>query len=188
VVCPVCEHVQESGTECEVCGRRLAGATPTPEASSPLEGLERTALQEGAGAGAGPPAPPVEGFEPSRFEPAAAAPAGEPGPPDGWLERTAAPEVQTATEPLEVERSTAERPRQRPGDAVPRPPPTCRYCRTPAVPGDAFCGCCGMKLPLERPAAASTAAPAGVPCRGCGILVTGPVCPACGARRREAEG
>jgi len=42
-VCPLCEHVQETGYECDVCGRRLA-ADPAGEAvpASPLEGLELT--------------------------------------------------------------------------------------------------------------------------------------------------
>jgi hypothetical protein len=42
-VCPLCEHVQESGHECDVCGRRPA---EVPEdgapAASPLEEIEPT--------------------------------------------------------------------------------------------------------------------------------------------------
>jgi hypothetical protein len=42
-LCPLCEHVQESGRECDVCGRGLA-ADPVGEAepAARLEGLEPT--------------------------------------------------------------------------------------------------------------------------------------------------
>lgn len=56
----------------------------------------------------------------------------------------------------------------------------CRYCRTPAFPGEAFCGHCGMRLPaIAGPQA--TALEARV-CRDCGTPLSGEACPACGVR------
>jgi rubrerythrin len=56
----------------------------------------------------------------------------------------------------------------------------CRYCRTPGLPGEAFCAHCGMRLPAI---AGAQAAEVDVRlCRDCGTPVRGGSCPACGAR------
>jgi hypothetical protein len=77
---------------------------------------------------------------------------------------------------------------ERSGEGIPGDAPTavpaivvCRYCRTPALPGERVCGRCGMRLPVfdRAPEDASTAA--GRRC-SCGVWVTGSVCPTCGAR------
>lgn len=69
-----------------------------------------------------------------------------------------------------------------PGDAPTAVPAvvTCRYCRTPALPGDRVCGRCGMRLPVFEREPEGEAAPPRV-CT-CGTVVTGSLCPNCGAR------
>ena len=57
----------------------------------------------------------------------------------------------------------------------------CRYCRTPALPGEAFCAHCGMRLPaIAGPQA--TALEEVRLCRNCGTPVPGEACPACAVR------
>ena len=56
----------------------------------------------------------------------------------------------------------------------------CRYCRTPALPGEAFCAHCGMRLPvIPGPQAAALEVRL---CRDCGTPLRGESCPACGVR------
>jgi hypothetical protein len=62
------------------------------------------------------------------------------------------------------------------------PLPTCRYCRTPAAPGERICGRCGMRLSVAIPATAVTG-PKDRLC-SCGTPVTRAICPACGARNQ----
>ncbi|HTN53027.1 MAG TPA: hypothetical protein VML50_11530 [Anaeromyxobacter sp.] len=178
IVCPVCEHPQSSGAECELCGHRLAGG----EASAP-------------------PVPLVEGLEPTRLEPVDAQEERLPdlevtrhlpvplAPPDALealdLEPTGASPVDVAAEALpDLERTAAELP----GDG-PTPLATvtiCRYCRTPAGPGERICSRCGMRLPVE--AVPGTAAPTeeGPRLCSCGTPVRGSRCAACGARLPDA--
>jgi len=176
-VCPVCEHEQREGSECEVCGKPLAGAAGAPAAMPRLLELEPTLLDYVAG-----PAPePVEGLEPNargvqEFS-------GQVEPP-AWLERTgheASPEV--PVEAMEVERlAPAELPEQDPGPQRPR----CRYCQTEWSPGQAFCQRCGMRLPAVR--AQEGGEPEPSRCSQCGGPARGEVCPGCGARLQAEEG
>src|SRR5512140_1860079 len=53
VVCPVCEHTQAAGAECELCGHRLHVSLDADQPVVTMEGLEST-LQPTA------PAPPPE--------------------------------------------------------------------------------------------------------------------------------
>ncbi|HEY7726467.1 MAG TPA: hypothetical protein VH880_14115 [Anaeromyxobacteraceae bacterium] len=175
-VCPVCEHHQPSGDDCEVCGKRLAGTGASPSAIAAIEGLEPTA------------ASPVEvapdriaELEPTRLESGGDA---APGAAAGWIEETRARPVAAAVEPVpDLERHRAEAlPDDRPD---PPSPATCRYCRAPAAPGDRICGRCGMKLPVfdARRIAAELA---GMLCRDCGARGEGPRCRRCGARMVSA--
>jgi hypothetical protein len=177
ITCPVCEHAQGVGPECEVCGRLLEeGPGSGLAVAPPLEGLEPTGL---AGA-LDVPAEPVPGLEPTRLEGW-----GDPPPetvPD--LEATRAPPVEVAAEPLaDLEPTFAA-----PIDEGPAPllaTVICRYCRTEAAPGERRCGRCGMRLPVPL-----SAAPAGLDrphalC-SCGTPVTRSICPACGARTATA--
>lgn len=177
ITCPVCEHQQAAGSECEVCGRHLAEGRGTDAPVAPLEGLEVTSLDP-AGAGAVPAAP-LEGLEVTRFEPAEAPLLAEVVP---ELEQTLAAPVEVVAEPVpDVERVQA---------GLPEDLPTllplvvvCRYCRTEAGPGERICGRCGMRLPLPPAAAQGPGGVGGEPRRcSCGVPVTRSVCPACGAR------
>ncbi|HYD39745.1 MAG TPA: hypothetical protein VEB43_02865 [Anaeromyxobacter sp.] len=176
VVCPLCEHPQAGGTECEVCGRRLPGAPAAEGAIPPLEGLEPTLAPAAADA----PAMAVPDLQVNAYAPVDAAWA-DPVPD---LEPTPAAPVDVSVEPLPgMDRAM---------DGLPADGPTpypavvlCRYCRTEAAPGERICGRCGMRLPavaLVQPP------PADEPLRTCtcGVPVRGPRCPSCGARTPSA--
>ncbi|HEX9051036.1 MAG TPA: hypothetical protein VF841_10925 [Anaeromyxobacter sp.] len=171
IVCPVCEHAQPQGGECEVCGKRLVEGSDGAAAVARLDGLEPTRAE-----GVEAPVEPIGALEPTAHAPARDAPA-EPV----LLERTRVDPVEVAVEPIpDVERI---------GDTIPEDARTevplfvtCRYCRAEAMPGERVCGRCGMRLPdFGGPAPAAEAA--GRQC-GCGAIVRGGgMCPSCGARR-----
>jgi hypothetical protein len=175
ITCPVCEQPQAEGAECLVCGRPLgavgaAGAEPPVE---PLEGLETTAAEAGAVTGEGGPLP---GLEPTRLA-AGDAMAVDPMP---ELEATLAAPVEAPGDPVPDLEPTAAAPSSDGRTELPLFP-VCRYCRTPAGPGEKLCGRCGMQLGGLVPPGA---APPGTGLRlcSCGTPIAGPTCPACGAR------
>jgi hypothetical protein len=176
IVCPVCEHEQVQGAECEVCGRRLAaGVSAEDLAIPPVEGLEPTRQ-----APADVPEEPVLELEPTRHAPVAAPPDATPD-----LEATCAAPVDVVVAPVpDVERTAP------PDEDLPTVVPafpTCRYCRTPAMPGERLCSRCGMRLPIVTERAASPDGDPSVPptCT-CGTLLRpgAALCPTCGARIR----
>jgi hypothetical protein len=173
IVCPVCEHPQSSGAECEVCGKRLAAPGAALPTVAPVEGLEPTRHP-----GAAPIAGELfAGLEPTGHAAVEVAPE-LPVP----IEATAMPPVDVLAEEIpDLERTEA---------ALPDPPTplpalvTCRYCRTPAMPGERICSRCGMRLPVV---AGVTRDPVVAPRRcGCGAAVRGPRCASCGARAEYA--
>lgn len=169
IVCPVCEHPQPQGAECDVCGKKLLHGAAAIPSVPPVEGLEPTRL-----APADVDAEALPGLEPTLHDPADAV--HEPAPD---LDDGRAGPVDVSVEPVpDVERTAAEIP----GDAATAVPAfaTCRYCRTPALPGERICARCGMRLPVFEPSAAEAPAPSRR-CT-CGAVVTGPLCPSCGAR------
>lgn len=175
IVCPVCEHPQAQGAECEVCGKRLvAGVSAAELAIPPVEGLEPTGH---APVDAPPDA--IAGLEPTLHAPEDA-PATDPTP-DLEATRAAPVDVEVAPAP-DVERTAAEIP----GDLPTMLPAfvTCRYCRTPAMPGERLCGRCGMRLPvLGEPAAGENADAAPRMCTcGTAVRADAALCPSCGAR------
>ena len=177
IVCPVCEHPQQAGSECEVCGRHLVEGRGTDAPVAPLEGLELTTLDPGGAAP--PPSLPIAELEETRFE-AAELPLLAELVPD--LEQTRAEAVEVVVDPTpDVERVLAGLP-----DDGPTPLPlvvVCRYCRTEAGPGDKLCARCGMRLSAPRVAPdAAAGAPGGPLLCSCGTPVTRSRCPACGAR------
>jgi hypothetical protein len=176
IVCPMCEHVQPEAGECEVCGKRLAGPGGGDAARvERIEGLEPTAHDAAAALASTP----VDGLEPT-----AHAPAGAVAPTPVEVEPTRAAPLDVDAPAMDgVERTAA----GIPGD-VPTPFPvfvSCRYCRAPALPGERICGRCGMRLPIVAGTRGEAAAHAGSVC-GCGALVRGRTCPACGARPTPA--
>jgi hypothetical protein len=176
IVCPVCEHAQPQGAECDLCGKRLvAGVSEADLAIPVVDGLEPTLC---------PPADAVEEKMPE-LEPtlrgAGDATFVEDRTPD--LEATRAAPVDVDSPPApDLERTQA---------GIPDDPPTlvpevavCRYCRTPASPGDRLCARCGVRLPVPPAAAgAGRGGPAPRVC-SCGTTVRpdASLCPSCGAR------
>ncbi len=173
IVCPVCEHPQPTGAECEVCGKRLAAGSAGAPAVPLMAGLEPT-LHEAA------PVPPPTVIR--ELEPTAHGPVTEVrvDPTPGVEPTRAAPvDVDVAPAPG-IERTEAGIPEDA-RTAVPALV-VCRYCRTTAMPGERICTRCGMRLPVFDAPASAEAAPEGRRC-SCGAFVTRGLCPVCGARR-----
>ncbi len=180
IVCPVCEHQQAQGAECDVCGKRLVlGVTAADLAIPAVDGLEPT-LHAPAAAVAGER---VAELEPTLHDPAPARAAiPDDHTPDLEATRAAPVDVVVETTP-DLERTAAEVP-----DDAPTSLPafvTCRYCRTPAMPGERLCGGCGMRLPVFPGASGVAAAAAALRICSCGTTLRDGVslCPNCGARR-----
>lgn len=174
IACPVCEHQQADGAECEVCGRSLVSLGAVDAPVTPLEGLEPTLAAPEPFAGVGEAMP--------ELEPTLQASPGEVALERvAELEPTAAAPVEAAGEPVpDLEPTSA------PASLDPRTElpaiPVCRYCRTPAGPGQRSCARCGMQLPVGPvPGAPARAGPR---LCGCGTPITRSTCPACGARNK----
>jgi hypothetical protein len=179
IVCPVCEHPQAQGVECDVCGKRLvAGLSDADLAIPTVEGLEPTLL------------PPVDAeeermpdLEPTLRGRTDALP--DDVTPD--LEATRAPPVDVDSPPApDIERTT---------DGIPDDAPTlvpevvlCRYCRTPAAPGERMCARCGVRLPVIPTTLGVPDQDAAEHLRVCTCGTTvrpdAALCPSCGARLR----
>ncbi len=171
IVCPVCEHPQDQGAECEVCGKRLAhGPTAADLAIPPVDGLEPTLHAPSVAAAEDR----IAELEPTRHAAAVDLPDVMPD-----FEATRAAPVDVDVESTPDLEPTSE---GIPGDAPTALPPiaVCRYCRTPAMPEERICSRCGMRLPLLGVAAAE--APAAVRICSCGTAIRGSLCPTCGAR------
>jgi hypothetical protein len=179
ITCPLCEHQQARGDECEACGKKLTGPGAGAVPVARLDGLEPTALFEGP---ASVPLDAVPGLEPTRHEVADAAEA-----PALTIEPTLAAPVEVVIEMTPGLEPTAEDLAPDDAPAGPAPAPICRYCRTPAFPGEVICGRCGMKLPLlaARPAASGTELPPETRCHACGTMSPGSVCSGCGTLLRR---
>jgi hypothetical protein len=177
IVCPVCEHAQPQGAECDLCGKRLVvGLSDADLAIPAVDGLEPTLR---------PPADAVE-ERMAELEPtlrgAGDATFVEDPTPD--LEATHAAPVDVDAPPVpDVERIQ---------DGIPDDPPTpvpevvvCRYCRTPAAPGERLCARCGVRLPVPSGVAgAGGGDPVHLRVCTCGTSVRpdASLCPSCGAR------
>jgi hypothetical protein len=176
VICPMCEHAQEPGGECILCGRRLLDVGASDEPIPRMGDLDPTRLEISVA----PSMDRIEGLEPTLLDvPAAAAPE-EPPP---WIERTARdPVAAEALEPLAIERTCSAREDAPPRDLLELP--ICRYCRTPASPGEVFCARCGLKVDVYTGGTGgSVNSHADVRrCRFCGAAATGEACPSCGTR------
>lgn len=172
IVCPVCEHRQEQGAECGVCGKKLLhGAAAVPYVPL-VEGLEPTghgAVDAGSER--------MGEIEATRFgDVGEVAFDSTPG-----IEETRAAPVDVSVEPIaDVERTTA----GIPGDAPTALPAfvVCRYCRTQGMPGERICSRCGMRLPFVESAAAAGGPEAEDRTCSCGAKVRGGRCGNCGAR------
>jgi hypothetical protein len=172
-ICPLCEHVQVGGAECEVCGRLLGAAVAGPAEVATLPELVPTALTAGAEAAGAP----LELLETTAFA-WPSAPAAERM---ADLEGTLAAPVEVTddrTPDIEATRLTPV------DDAVELLAlgVTCRYCQAEALPGEVLCVRCGVRLPVPLAPELSSAAGQAALC-SCGAPVRGSICPQCGARR-----
>jgi hypothetical protein len=187
VVCPVCEHPQASGIECEVCGKRFGAAPEAPVAIARIPELEATAVV--ASNAPAPPTAPIPDLERTRANTTPEVPV-VPIPDLVRTRLNTAPEVPAAPMPgLESHAAAPVGPRT----AAPTGVVTCRYCRNVQAKG-LLCERCGMRLPkVARPggeadAAAAASAkkkddpvivrhecgvktPAGDRCTSCGVFV-----------------
>lgn len=140
MICPVCEHQQAFGVECEVCGKDLGGLGdlgPPPVMEQTIEGLEVTRV-ESVGEVA------IERIGELEVTHHAAVQVATEVTPD--LEQNA----QAAVGEVAVERVPDLAVDRVPSDGsrtpMPQGPVTCRYCRNVQASGS-LCDRCGMKLP-----------------------------------------
>lgn len=176
IVCPVCEHSQISGAECEVCGKRLAVPAAAVPVVAPVEGLEPTLHPS-----VDTPVERVADVEPTRHAPSRLAPElGADRVADLDSGRAAPVDVVAETTP-DLERTASALP-----DGPTAVPSfvTCRYCRTPAMPGERLCSRCGMRLPdFGVGAGAGERSPGEVKLCTCGAQpMADGRCPSCGVR------
>jgi hypothetical protein len=155
--CALCENVQPAGEACEVCGHPFPPGERVETPVDPLPDLEPTGLPPAGAIGASEV---VEGLEATVLDPVQVVA----GAIEGLLP-TAAEGIPDDAPAGEAEASV------------------CRYCRTAAFPGEAFCAHCGMRLP--RVTGAATPLLELVLCTDCGTPVRGETCPACGVRARR---
>lgn len=184
-VCPVCEHQQQAGLECEVCGKDLSaqaglGGLPPPP-PVPIErvaGLEVTVPDRVGDVG-------VERFaelELNRFAKVDVAPDRTPD---------VEPSAQAPVGDVRVEPLTDFAADRAPDDGVRTAAPsgqvTCRYCKNVQQAGT-VCERCGMKLTSAlqtlapevpqgewvRCKACGAPGPAGQRCKECGRVVEAP--------------
>jgi hypothetical protein len=175
VVCPLCEHSQASGTDCEVCGRPFPGQLEAAADVAPLEGLEPTFAAPVQGEETAPVIPDLEVTSHAPVGAAVTDPM-----PD--LEPTPAAPVDVSVAQIDgLDHGLDGLP-----DDEPTPFPAlvvCRYCRAEAALGERICARCGMRLP----SVALVPAPQAIEGGGermcsCGLPIRGPRCPSCGAR------
>ena len=177
ITCPLCEHQQEFGLECEQCGKDLGTLDdlgPPPTSAEPLEGLE---VRDTVGAVNTEPLPELER---TVFEPVEVSPDQTPE-----IEATAVDGVgDVAVEPvpdLSLDRAQDTDPRTQ----LDQRTVTCRYCRQVQRP-QALCEVCGMSLPRRveptlRPSAKGRAEDVTTRCRACGAPAkAGQRCGDCG--------
>ncbi len=141
MICPVCEHNQDFGVECEVCGKELGGIGdlgPPPITLETLEGLEAT-LQAPQG---DVPVEKMGELEVTRF--AAVNVTAEVTPDVEYTGRAPVGDV-----PIEqvADMSEDRVPDDGQRTAFATGPVTCRYCRNVQATGS-LCERCGMKLPV----------------------------------------
>jgi hypothetical protein len=183
MICPVCEHQQDFGVECDVCGKALGGLDdlgPPPVQLTQIEGLEQT-LQAPIGE---VPVEKIGELEVTRFNPVNVAPDRTPD-----LEATG----QASVGDVPIERVADLSEDRVPDDgqrtAISDGPMTCRYCRNVQASG-VLCDRCGMRLPLVAPPPVIGGAIIGgsfsaedlkVRCRSCGAPAkAGEKCGDCG--------
>jgi|APLak6261675434_1056106.scaffolds.fasta_scaffold02852_4 hypothetical protein len=140
MICPVCEHQQDFGVECDVCGKALGGLDglgPPPVMEQRIEGLEVTRIELGE-----VPVEKLGELEVTRFSAVNVAPDVTPG-----VEHTSMAAVGDVPVERVADLSVDRVPDDGQRTALPVGPVTCRYCRHVQA-GGSLCDRCGMKLPV----------------------------------------
>lgn len=175
MICPVCEHQQDFGVECDVCGKSLGGLDglgPPPVQTQQLEGLEQT-MQAPIGE---VPVEKIGELEVTRFNPVNVAPDRTPD-----LEATGQASVGEVPIEKVADLSLDRVPDDGQRTAIPDGPITCRYCRNVQASG-VMCDRCGMRLPIV-----STPLVGGVIIGGGANVDTKVRCRSCGAPAKAGE-
>lgn len=185
IICPMCDHVQPEGTECDVCGRVFPAPVVEAAPVAPLAELEltphvggRVAVQVAA----------LPELDVTRLKAGPDLPAQVV--PDLELTRAGATGAVPVAPMLELDTGRAQDDGVR--TAAPVGAVVCRYCRNVQAEG-MLCDNCGMRLPRARPAATAAAgakrpggdADAWLPCPTCHTPTRpGKACSECGTRSR----
>lgn len=187
MVCPVCEHQQAHGFECDVCGKDLSGMLgdlgPPPVAVTVVEGLEVTVGERVGQVNAAA----LDGLE---LNAQGAADVGA-VPTLGELEVTSLPSAaEVPVAPL-ADRELDRVPDDGVRTVAPTGAVTCRYCQNVQAVG-AMCERCGMRLPRAAvatvPGPTKSGEPVGVRCSSCGApAVAGDRCRECGKPAPAAQ-
>ncbi|HVG58770.1 MAG TPA: hypothetical protein VNA24_09460 [Hyalangium sp.] len=189
IICPVCEHQQAQGDECDNCGKKLQVPKAAAAVAVPiLPELEQT---HHLGGRVAVDAPTLAELDHTRQQ------AGPDLPPQVVqdIETTRAAPVDKVTVEIVPELDTGRAPDDGVRTAAPTGAVTCRYCRNVQAEG-IVCDRCGMRLPKARPAAATGAKVTGIadedqnwmPCQKC-RTPTRPnkICSVCGTRVKAAD-
>ncbi|RKH13083.1 hypothetical protein D7X74_22475 [Corallococcus sp. CA047B] len=181
IICPVCDHVQSEGEECDGCGKRFPGLVST-EAPVVVQ-LAELELTHHAGGRAEVESAPIADLDLTRLRSGPDLPAMSV--PDLELTSSGATGAVSVDPMADLDTGRA------PDDGVRTVAPvgavTCRYCRHVQAEG-LLCDGCGMRLPRVRvaaPVAAKGRAREGerVPCSSCHTpSYPGRACVACGTK------
>jgi hypothetical protein len=158
IICPMCEHQQAQGIECEVCGKKLATSAPVAVAVATLPDLEGTQLAGGRAPVAVAVIPDLELTRQAPAQGVAVQPVAEL---DTGRAAAAGNVVVSPIEDMDTGRALSDGART----AAPSGPIVCRYCRTPQASG-LICERCGMRLPKLRQAAPEASAASGLVAAG----------------------
>jgi hypothetical protein len=185
IICPVCDHVQSEGEECEGCGKRFPDLVNTQEpVVAPLAELE---LTHHAGGRVQVDAPALPELDLTRLRSGPDLPAMTV--PDLELTQSGLTGEVAVAPMTDLDTGRAQDDGVR--TAAPVGAVTCRYCRHVQAEG-LLCDGCGMRLPRVKAAAPVAAKGKGaegerVHCPSCHVLVwPGRPCIACGTKV-EAE-
>lgn len=139
ITCPVCEHTQAQGHECENCGHRLSAPPAVSGDVQRLPDLEATPY---AGGGAEVSPERVPELEQTRFR------SGPDLPPVAFpeMERTVSGGAGEVDVPMIADLDTGRSEDDGIRTAAPSGPVTCRYCHHVQEEGS-LCDRCGMRLP-----------------------------------------
>ncbi|WP_434390336.1 hypothetical protein [Melittangium boletus] len=138
IICPICEHQQAQGTECDVCGKKLVAAAPVAVAVAPMPDMETTHV---AGGRAPVAVSAIADLELTRQQAVGAVAVQPVSDLDTGRSAPVGNIVSSPVDDMDTGRALSDGHRT----AAPTGPAICRYCRTPQESG-LVCDRCGMRL------------------------------------------